>query len=412
MKLRAYTGLLVLTLGLIHCSAMDDVKDTKKTTESLDNKTSTLLDTTTDLRDKSKKDISNERVNARLDDLAKANDDITRIIKATELCKSFVFQQWSGRSTETAEMKMDLYEDAMFSLMPRMAALIRKNYDLNVMNTIAPPNAPPVTTPSGVLQNAGGMISSMVGAPDDNFRNLASIASVMELIERDQRLASLKTGVPAESVYSLVVKGLQYKSIYNRDPSQVPAYAEQVLIYEREAVYLLQLRHNYLPIMVLSRLGNFASTDTQEAKAYLKAWSGGQLDADQLDNAAKIEKHGVFWLQEALETQRILKTVLHYDLKFNNVLKTIFTQTHIAIPKEMKADLVAAPELASALNRLQQSMDEIKKVQATEQAPEGGVPAALLISAPVANVNLQPTVIDLGTPPPSGSLPPMPPISR
>lgn len=384
MKLRAYTGLLVLTAGLVHCSAIDDVKDTKKTTDELNKKTGTLLDTTTDLRDKSKKDVSNERIDARLDDLGKAKNDMTRIIKATELCKSFVFQQWSGTGTETsAESKMRLYKDAMFGLLPRLAAMINQNYDLNTMNSIMPQNAPPITTPSGILQNASGSASSLAGAPDDNWKNLASIAATMDLIEEDQQTAAVKSGVPAESIYSLIVKGLQYKAIYNRDKSLVPAYAVQVLIWEREAVFMLQLRHNYLPMMMMSRMSTYMTSESREAMALGKAWMGKPLSADQLDNGAKIEEHGVQWLQSALETQRVLKK-LGYPLQFNNVLKTMLSQLNFEVPGEMKANLTETAELSMALNHLQQSLDEVKKVQATAQAPAGDVPASLMIQVPVA----------------------------
>lgn len=384
MKLRAYTGLLFLALGLVHCSALDDVKDTKKTTDDLNNKTSVLLDTTTDLRDKSKKDISNERVNARLDDIEKATNDISRIVKATELCKSFVFQQWSGRSTETAELKNDLYEDAMFSLLPRLAAMINQNYDLNTMNSITPPHAGSVTTPSGILQNVAGAASSMVGAPDDNWKSLASIAAVMEIVERDQQIAALKTGVPAESIYSLIVKGLQYKSLYNRDKTLVPKYAVQVLIWEKEAVFMLQLRHNYLPMMVMSRMSDYASSQNQEAMALGRAIWGKSLDVERLDNAAKIEEHGVHWLQEALETQRVL-TRLGYKLEFNTVLKKMVGQLNVVVPAQIKADLVGAAELSMALNHLQQSLEELKKVQISGKATGDDVPAALLIPTATAS---------------------------
>lgn len=361
MKMYVYVALIFIAFGLVHCSMPNDVKDTKNTTDELNKKTGTLNGVTGDLRDKSLKDISNERVNSRFEDLANAKTDISRLVAATSLCRSFAFQQWSGTGDETPQIKLDEEADAMFSLLPRLAALINQNYDLNKMNNILP---------SG-------------GAPDNNWKNLASIAAVMETIDRDQQAAAVKFGVPAESIYSLIVKGLQYKSIYNRDKSQVPPYAREVLVWEQEAVFMLQLRHNYLPIMALSRLSKFATSQSREAMTFINAWMGKSLNIDQLDNAAKIEDQGVKWLQEALETQRVLKK-LGYPLQFNYILAKIFGGVEIAIPADVKANLAQTPELAATFNRLQKSIDEVKTVEKTGQAPAGDIPADLLIQPPVA----------------------------
>src|SRR5690606_13653238 len=87
----------------------------------------------------------------------------------------------------------------------------------------------------------------------------------------------------------------------------LPQAVAKVLQWKQEAIYLLQLRHNYLPVLVVSRM-----TDIQDEGGLGRLWRLGkswigvrqQVDLDGFDPEELRE--WTLWLERATETREFL----------------------------------------------------------------------------------------------------------
>lgn len=374
MTVKSRLVLALFSLVLANCSMPGDVKDTKNTSKSIEEQsrrlgdTSEKLDQNTDKVAKdspqinaqtgdifygARKDLGFERVDERFKEIVddKASD-ADKVLYATAMCGTYEFQQWVGHYNDSPQIKAELYHRALRDLFARLDGLI--GHDYNVDTSVAK---------LGSVELSKSL--------DNRWKSLASIAVALGEIDDDQATASMGNHIPPESLYSLIVKGLQYKEKYNRGEN-IPKYAHDVLDYEDEAVFLMQLRHNYFAAMVLSRFSDFSSSHS--TKIYLESLLSGFGPSNSVlsglrpvvpANRAKIEDQGILFLELAQQTQRDL-VQLNVPLQFNSAIKTIFMQTRLLIPTAEQT-----PALAEAVRKLEQKISELRDTYKT------GEPAAL-----------------------------------
>lgn len=325
-------------LTLISCSMASDVHDTDQTSHDIKSISQDLDNNSKDLKNDSHyiadgtgkiyngglKDLSYERPEERLNELKNDTGNTDKIRDATALCQSFAFQQWTGTGDDTIAKKQQLYAKAMESFFAMFDSLINHNYQVDTS------------------------IGPIPGPPDSRWLTLAAVGVAMSVIDPDQQAASDANHIDADSIYSLIVKGLGMKAAVNAGKT-IPDYAKQVLDWEDEAVFLLQLRHNFFPAMVLSRFSDFASGFDKEAAGVLLG-----INVTLPPNASKIQDQGIFWLQESQETQRTL-VKLGYPLQFNKPILTAFSKTTFAVPSTMQA----TPQLTAVINQLNQIAGQI-----------------------------------------------------
>lgn len=390
----------VLALNLVRCSMPDDVKAAKDTSgemnRKLDNmveKSDVLVDRTSNLFGGARKDLGFERVKVRYDDIVAAPGASTKILYATALATSFEFQQWTGTKSDDAKLKDRMYGKAMRDILVRFESLIDHHYTPEIKWGPFP------------------------GVPDNEWKSVASLAVAMGEIDEDQQIASLKAGVREESLYSLIVKGLQYKrkSLFTND---IPEYARQVLKFEEEAVLLLQMRHNYFLAMVMSRFSDFCKANwggivkgegvakVNEIFTWLDLSALGKpVEIKYVSNIVKVQDEAVLWLQQARETQQVLKK-LGYDLQFNSGIQQVFASVNFAKPKNW----VGYPVVEATYKDLYEVINDLKKTYVTKAAADGELPSKLIASSAVItdeDLKLLPQVAK-----PKLNLAPTPPISQ
>lgn len=340
MKNRLRIPLAALCLTLVHCSMPSDVKETKDTSKNIE-AYSKNLDTNSDklasdshyiangtgkIFGGGRKDLSFERPDERYKELVAAKGDTEKIRYATALCQSFEFQQWTGSTDDTVKKKYQLYAKGLRDFFAMFDSLINHNYTVDT-----------------------DFVGGIPKPPDDRWKTLASVAVAMAEIDPDQQAASDANHIEAESIYSLIVKGLGMKAAANAGKN-IPDYAKQVLDWEDEAVFFLQLRHNYFPAMVMARFSDFATGLDKEAGAFLLG-----LKVNLPANATKIQDQGITWLMAAQETQRTISK-LGYPLQFNRAILTTFSNTKFAIPDSVES----SPELQSKIDQLNQHASDLQ----------------------------------------------------
>lgn len=295
----------------------------KNTSKSIEGESQHLAKRTNDLEAELTKKESFAMFVARTQDLfgeslQKSPSESDMLFYAGAAVESLLYQYWKGDYDEDL-LELDLrYKFAAEILFVKTMRYIPRDFDVDV----TPANAGPYEG----IASFGGKLDRMT----DNFRaNLR------------------KHHLPETSLYDLIVTALQNRNKVERK-ERFPRATDMILQYRREAIYMLQLRHNYLPMMVVGRI-----TDLQDRGLFGRAmmsWfgRGTGVDLDQAQFSPAELQEWTQWLNNAMAT----RTALHdmgiepeYNSKFVAILKQIdFGQ---------KALLSADPASLTPLRRLQ-----------------------------------------------------------
>lgn len=397
IRMFVYLSFVAIALTLTGCSMTDDVKEAKETSKDMDKKldgmvdiSDNLLDRTSNLFGGARKDLSFTRVTERYEDILDHSNPTLKILFASALSRSYAFQQWTGTRQDTPELKLSQQADSMRDFLWRFEPLVdhESSPDLTTWRFL------PYWSEKEGLH---GVAIPLV--PGNEWKSAASMSVALGEIDPDQVKAAKASGVPPESLYSLIVKGLQYKQ-KSHYTDNFPEWAQRVLDLEGEAVYLLQMRHNYFLAMVMSRFTDFSTafvynndfleTRSRDLKQF---WSwlwvnrfGQDLDVQHADNLQKVKDEALLWLQQAQETQIVLQE-LGYPLKFNGALQQIFAGFHMKAPQNW----VGLPEVDKTFSALDKLTSELQYTARIKKAPPGKMPkylqepAALLTKEELGN---------------------------
>lgn len=162
--------------------------------------------------------------------------------------------------------------------------------------------------------------------PNSDYKAVASLAVKLDRLSNELEMTYQKRKVTPRSFYDVVIEALTNRNIQARSEFY-PKASAMILTYRREAIYLLQLRHNYLPMMVLGRI-----TDLQERGNVGRLWMRlGISDANQVDlNAQGVSfeeiKEWKTWLDQALATRQALRQLgiqPEYNSSFVGILSRV-----------------------------------------------------------------------------------------
>jgi|GEM_PF-3085820 hypothetical protein len=210
-----------------------------------------------------------------------------KLQKAMVFYAAFEFQKWTGKYTDTPQDLDELYALAVDLFFSSVDDLIPDSLPVDVMS------------------------------PDNNWKSLASLAATMDFVDYKQKENMEAAGLQPVSIYALITEALKQEAQVNRGAS-VPRYVMKVLEWKKEALYLLQLRHNYFPAMVLARLTPFEESFSFQLKQTF--WGSSVSVADI--NYAQLKEWGR-WLENGIETQNFLKD-LKEPLAFNKNIQRAF----------------------------------------------------------------------------------------
>lgn len=297
--------ILVSTL-FVHCSVNDDMDDMKettnkmeKTTKKVSSSTEQLKNRTEDLYKGAREVISILNQNINFDDVIEIeNSNISdKLLTASIFFASMEFQHWQGDYEDSLEVRQELMRKAIQYFFWKIDGLIDDSM--------------PVDTPKYTK------VIPWLGENYKNWLNLSVFAVAMSKIHEQQIQVAFKKSVPVYSIYSIIKEALDSKEKLLKG-EVLPAYIEEVLKNEQVAIYLLQLRHNFYPLILASKI-----SDIEDGfwNSLMKTYFRWEVNPGQFNKAQYA--HFEELLERGFETRNFLKEQ-KVEVAYNSVVKDIF----------------------------------------------------------------------------------------
>lgn len=308
MKFRGLIAAVAVAVICSGCSVIKDSKDMKNTLQELKGKGDHIAKRADDLEREMKFKESTAMFAFAIEYLFGENGKAgqnpesgvvnveTAMVEYAEIAiRSLMFQFWKGDFYEYSERSLDVeFTTAAAMFYTRIAQYIPRDFDINVL------------------------------MPDRKFKALASLGARMEQIQPAYADALKKRRLPQNlSLYEVTAMALKDRDL----PQQVgllPMTKAKILQWAPEAVYLLQVRHNYLPMLALSRMTDLG--DRGDMKRAWMAIRGQKIDLNST-NPGKIVtfeqlREWTYWLNQAIETRARLRA-LGIEPKYNSAIGTM-----------------------------------------------------------------------------------------
>lgn len=323
---------LVLGLAALLCSAcsvMKDSKDMKKMLGELNRKGDELSKRISDVETEATFDRSYKSFQEETEKLFGENGkgDVSEsdmVHHAQAAIQSLLFQFWKGDYHDTVDAldnRYSLHVDIFFSrLNGKIEAFT--GCDLIVIDASIPGCNPDRFAVDRL-------------APNRNYKGVAALGAFMMSMRPEYEAALKKANLPRLSLYDVVINALKSRNANGPQPLLPKAYSK-VLEWKQEAVHVLQLRHNFLPVMVLGRLTDLK--DQSNPEKLLQALVGKKVDLNGGGSESrKVDDRQLIlwtsWLNQAIETRRELRAMgfeVEYNKSFGMMAKALnFNQAAI-----------------------------------------------------------------------------------
>jgi hypothetical protein len=328
----------VLSFAFSACSLKKTAEDMQSTTQKISDRSEHLSKRTDDLEGDAVKRATNETMNENFAILFGKNEsllsrhatdeEMTRA--AGTVVESLFYQFWRG---DYGDDILELDERGVVSLLPFLTELkghIPSDYNVNPL------------------------------VPHRTFRALGILSNELDRTIPEFDRVTAARGLPRLSVYNLMVEALKNRGAVERK-EVMPQTTAQILLFEPQVVYMLQLRHNFLFTKVLCFLTNLTHTDIF-GKLDMLLWNavlGTHHDLAKFNNAQLAE--WTAWLKASAETRRALEDLGVQPID-NWQLKTIFNGQHFNGEAELLQNKSARMD-----GRQKTEVDFLEAVQAVKQ---------------------------------------------
>jgi hypothetical protein len=153
--------------------------------------------------------------------------------------------------------------------------------------------------------------------PNRSFRGVAALGSKLDMVSDFMHDILSAHGLPDSLFYDMIVTALRNRNAYVRT-EQFPRATEKVLQWEPEATYMLQLRHNIYPVMVVTRMTDFIERGDLRRLIMLK--TGQKVDIKKFN--PEMLKEWTLWLEKASKTRADLLSA-KIEPQYNRMLAGI-----------------------------------------------------------------------------------------
>lgn len=275
-------GLLLLTslVWLCACDMVSISKDIKSQSDEIKDRTKHVEKRTDDLERELVNKESNTALKQNLDLLFGEGEfgrqditDTALINYAAFAIEAMHFQYWKNDYSESLAVLDEFFRQPLEMMFVRVTGHI--------------PRAP--NSIEGVLD------------PDRDFKAIGSLAAFLDR-QRDEYAQVLSSArMNGYSAYDVILQALKNRGKLERN-EPLPRATRLVLQFKQEAIYVIQMRHNYLPVIVLSRI-----TNIQEHGLFGRLFdllTG--MDARIAEADPEQFKQWSGWLQDALDTRQAL----------------------------------------------------------------------------------------------------------
>lgn len=328
-----FASVSILGLGFTACSLKKDAETMRDATKNIETN-SKQLTTENNRLSKNMRQVECENGrNAAIEAMSAAEGDSQRFKAAAKFMVFNEFQKWTGDYGDSVELREDYLEQAVKIFFPTVMSWINRNTPINIEDD-----------PIYFANDAFGK----------DFRKAGAMAAEMDYTLDEQKQFASAAGVPVHSMYSLIVSGLSMRGAKARGEA-IPKYATWVIKWKVDAVYLLQLRHNFLIAKVLGLVSNFS--DNYVNKILMSTWATRWLlktdvDLDAIDDEA-LEEYTEL-LNKAEETRADLLR-LGFKPQYNSVIMDSWkslnfktSQRQQQFTETLKSNLIKAREKSLA----------------------------------------------------------------
>jgi hypothetical protein len=153
--------------------------------------------------------------------------------------------------------------------------------------------------------------------PNRSFRGVGALGVKLDLVSDRLHQTLAANGLPDSILYDLIVTALKNRDAVKRN-EQFPRATAKLLQWQPEAVYLLQLRHNILPLMVVSRMTDFQ--ERSDLGRFLMQMTGQSVTLSSV-NPEQLQEW-TSWLEKASQTRQDLRD-MGITPQYNTILNRI-----------------------------------------------------------------------------------------
>lgn len=297
------TILLSLSLAFLMsaCSVKKDMDHMRESTDEVKEATKEMKKMNGVVRDRiedsyhgGREDVGMNMLRDSFNEVLKGGDkDVVRKLEYSYVYfGSFEFQHWQGDFEDTQRRREYLMSKAIELFFAEIDDLIEDSHPVSILNIM-----------SDAYQN---------------WLVLSVMSLAMDKIHPNQEFLSEKLGFKKYSVLSMLEEGLARKAEAEAG-KPVPEFVRFVLEREQEAIYMLQLRHNFVPLLVLGNMTDFEEGLFPKLKRFFP-WT---LD---LTNANEMKRQfWIRWLQKSESTRAFLQSI-NVPLKKNSMSEMIFNR--------------------------------------------------------------------------------------
>jgi hypothetical protein len=261
---------LSLMLSLSACemkSNLDDMHkstvEMEKTTGKVEKHSESIDNQTGELYDALRQGDSLQSRRMALENLIKAKDPLRKLSEAAKYFMAFEFQIWSGIGQDSTDEKR-----------MALATLAAREFLKDLQQFIPEGNLTP-------RPFAGQILAS----EDTNLVNcLNALSATMHFMNpKQETLLKQKKDLKPLTIYSMIEESLLAKTEIEsgrKRPSDYPGYVSEVLFSDKESVYLIQARYNYLPTLVIGKTTDALYSKITGARMMMANWN---LDLSKLN---------------------------------------------------------------------------------------------------------------------------------
>jgi hypothetical protein len=231
-------GWVCLALVLTGCTQLDQLKSVTNSTNSMSDTTKQLSQTTDGMSATTTALYQNLRQgnSVQTREQALATMDVSKtqeekILYAGIYMMAFEFQLWTGKGPDDEVRRESLFNDLFIQL------------DKDIRNYITSAN-----------------LSLDPTSTDNNMMNLYALAATLHMINpMQQTLVANNPSIPSYTVLSLAEQALEDNVAINNGSKSIaslPLWENQALQNDGDLLYMIQLRANFIPALVVSKFTN------------------------------------------------------------------------------------------------------------------------------------------------------------
>ena len=287
-----------VTLGLLGCEALDNMDQMKKRTESLEKRTAHVEDRSEDIYVDGREGFFGDKAPIFMKNLRSHRWIHDKLFDAADYVFSFEFQHWGNHWGDDEVMREVLIDKGL-------KAFFVQTHDMFNYAT---------RTPFGYTFSVNPLLP-----PNNTWRSLAALSYAIGLNDELHVKNGLERNFKPLSFYDLITMALRMKYKPQKG-EKIPAWTKKVYRFEENATHLLQLRHNFLALMVLGHVDNFDKNPIAQARMKWMCW---EFPFDSYNDT--VLEDLIAYLRESEETRVFLRSVMGLEVEWYETMKQVYS---------------------------------------------------------------------------------------